>query len=93
MSAVSFYCYAPRPAAAELSPFDTAILQLIRNERFQRAGLTVRDITIRARSAAQALVPVHSVRRGLARLKKAGLVERNQISDATPYRWKVVRRG
>lgn len=90
MTAISFHCYAPRPA---LSPFDAALLQLIRNEKFQRAGLTVRDLTIRARAAAQAFIPVHSVRRGLARLKRAGLVVRNAISDSTPYRWKEARRG
>lgn len=91
MSSVAFRCYAP--AASTLSPFDAALLYLIRNERFQCAGLTVRDLVSRVRVAARAHIPPSSVRRGLARLKRAGLVERNTVCDSTPYRWKEAHRG
>jgi hypothetical protein len=88
---VAFHCY--RPGAVALSPFDAALLQLFRNERFKRAGLTVRDLTYRVRAAAHALIPTSSIRRGLARLKRAGLVERHAVENRTPYLWQEARRG
>jgi hypothetical protein len=92
---IAFHCY--RPGAVALSPFDAALLQILKAEKFGKVrGLTVRDMWTRfsflpmstfGPICGDTMPCLSRIRRSVARLKRSGLVARVTTSDSTPFRY------